>query len=101
MTTYPPVVQAALRSMDETQKLAFESEYTHRAKGKVLLIILAIAFPIQMFILGRVGLGIIFWLTVGGLGVWWLIEIFYTSRRVDDYNARHATDIARDLKIMT
>ena len=30
---------------------------------------------------------IIFWLTIGGLGVWWLIELFLIPGRVTKYNA--------------
>ena len=100
MATYPPVVVNALRNMDEGQKLAFEAEYHRRAKSKGLLIVLAILLPIQLFLLGKVGMGILFVVTGGGLGVWWLIEIFLTSKRVDDWNDAMATDLARDLKIM-
>jgi len=30
---------------------------------------------------------IIFWITIGGLGVWWLIELFLIPGRVSSYNA--------------
>jgi hypothetical protein len=33
------------------------------------------------------GLQILFWLTIGGLGVWWLIELFLIPGRVATYNA--------------
>ena len=101
MATHPPVVQSALMGMSNDQKLIFEAEYQRQSRTKGLLIVLAIIFPIQLFLLGKTGLGLIFWLTIGGFLIWWIIEIFLTSGRVDDYNARVATDIARDLKIMT
>ncbi len=37
--------------------------------------------------LNKWGLQIIFWLTLGGLGVWALIELFLISGRVAKYNA--------------
>jgi hypothetical protein len=64
------------------------------------LIILAIFFPIQLFLLGKTGLGVAFWLTGGGTGIWWIIEIIMTNKRVQEYNENVATTIMRDLKIM-
>lgn len=100
MDTYPPVVQAALAKMDESQRLTFEAEYKRRAKSVAPLIVLAILFPIQMFLLGKTVMGIVFWLTLGGFGVWWIIEIFLTPKRLAEFNDELATNIARDLKIM-
>ena len=101
MDNYPPVVVAALRSMDETQKLAFETEYKRRMRSKWAMLALAILFPIQLFLLGKTLLGILFLATAGGMGFWMLFEIIVTPRRVREYNAELATGIARDLKIMT
>lgn len=53
---------------------------------------LAILFPIQLFFLGKVFLGILFWITGGGLGVWYVIEWFLTPKRVYDYNTRVANE---------
>lgn len=56
------------------------------------MVLLSIFFPIQLFLVGKIGLGILFWLTGGGLGVWYVIEWFLTPGRVRDYNARVAND---------
>jgi len=32
------------------------------------------------------GLQILFWITFGGLGIWWLIDLIRMSNLVDDYN---------------
>ena len=37
--------------------------------------------------LGKWGLQILFLLTLGGLGIWWFIELFVLSGRVNAYNA--------------
>ena len=100
MDNYPPVVQAALVKMDEQQKLTFESMYNQGNKNKTLLIILSIVFPIQLFLLGKTGLGMAFLLTFGGFGTWYIVEWFLTPKRVDDFNAQLAIEIARNIKIM-
>ena len=97
---YPPVVMASFNKMDETQRLTFESAYRQRRWSKGVMVVLAILFPIQHFLLGKTGMGVAFWLTSGGLLVWWIIEIFLVSSRVDEYNGQVATEIARDLKLM-
>lgn len=62
--------------------------------------ILAVIFPIQLILLGKVGLWFAFFFTGGGLGIWWLIEIFLTPNRIDECNGEIATEIIRKIKII-
>jgi hypothetical protein len=64
------------------------------------MLALSILFPIQLFLLGKTGLGIGYWLTGGGCGVWYLIEIFMAFGRTRAFNEDVAKSIVRDLKIM-
>ena len=98
---YPPIVRSALEKMDDKQRMVFQQEYDSRQRASRGMIILSIVFPIQLFLLGRTGLGIAFLLTGGGFFIWWIVEIFLTPRRVKTYNAELATTIARDMTIMT
>ncbi|MCG8318663.1 MAG: TM2 domain-containing protein [Cytophagales bacterium] len=36
--------------------------------------------------LGKWGLQILFWLTLGGLGIWWVVEAFMIPGRIEKYN---------------
>jgi len=36
--------------------------------------------------LNRWGTQVLFWITFGGLGIWWLIDIFRMSEMVHDFN---------------
>lgn len=100
MSKFTPVVQSALSKMTEEEKLTFTSEFNRRKKSKGLLIFLSLFFPVQLLVLGKVGLGILFWFTAGGFGLWYVIEWFLTPGRVDAYNNEIATEVARDVKIM-
>ena len=100
MDNFSPIVESAIAKMSEKEKLVFKSEYDRKKRDKGLMIVLAVIFPIQLFLLRRVGLGLAFWLTGWGALFWWIIEWFLTSRRVDECNEEIATDIARDIKIM-
>ncbi len=100
MSKFSPVVQSSLSKMSEEEKLTFQSEYDRQKKSKGLMIALAMLFPIQLFLLGKTGMGVLFLLTFGGFAVWYIIEWFLTPGRVDAYNNEIATEIARNVKIM-
>ena len=78
--------------------MLFLSEYRRRSRSMGVMMALAFLFPIQLFFLGKVGLGVLFLLTVGGAGIWWLVELFLTPGRVRAYNDVVALELARYLK---
>lgn len=43
--------------------------------------------------LGKWGLQFLFWFTAGGVGVWWLIDLFLLSSKVNNHNALIAAQI--------
>ena len=96
----PEKAQPALMEMSDTQQASFLTEYNRRKRSTGLMLLLAILFPIQLFFLGRIGLGILFLLTAGGFGVWYVIEWFLTPGRVRKYNQSLALQIVQDLQTM-
>jgi hypothetical protein len=97
----PSTVKSALSKMSAEQQSLFYDEYKRKSKNLGVLMALAILFPIQLFLLGKTGLGILFFCTLGGMGVWFVIEVIMTPKRVKEYNADVATTIVRDMKIMS
>ena len=61
---------------------------------------LAILFPIQLFLLGKTGLGVAFLLTGGGFLVWWIVEWFLTPGRVRAYNESVATEVMMQMRLL-
>jgi len=96
----PATVRNSLGKQTSEQQSVFEEEYRRKRKDKVLLTVLAVVFPIHLFMLGKTGLGILYWITLGGMGVWWVLEWFLTPKRVCEWNHRVASEIMRDMKIM-
>lgn len=41
----------------------------------VITLLLAIFLPVHRFYVGKIGIGILFWLTAGGFGIWYIIDI--------------------------
>jgi len=89
----PPAAFTAFEGLTEEQKSAFASRYDTAKRSMALMVALSILFPIQLFLIGKVLLGILFLITGGGFGVWYVIEWFLTPGRVREYNTKVAGDI--------
>lgn len=89
----------AVASLPAGQQQVFEDDYRRRRKSRAIYFLIAFFFPIQHFLLGRTGLGLVFFLTFGGLWIWYVIEWFYTPlKRVPLANEELARSLIRDLK---
>jgi hypothetical protein len=95
-----PMVKEALSKLPADKQSMFVDEYQRKAKSPVLMLLLAIFFPIQLFLLGKTGAAIAFWLTFGGLGIWWFVEVCLAMKRTNDFNRDVATAIVRDIKVL-
>ena len=89
----PPEAFARFELLTDEQKVAFVNRYSAAKRSMAFMMALAILFPIQLFLLGKVLLGLLFLITGGGFGVWYVVEWFLTPGRVREYNARIANDI--------
>jgi hypothetical protein len=89
----PPEAFAGFDALGEEKKAAFVSRYKAARRSMAVMMALAIIFPIQLLLLGKVLLGILFLITGGGFGIWYVVEWFLTPGRVREYNAKAANDI--------
>ncbi|MFA8442244.1 hypothetical protein [Yoonia sp.] len=96
----PSSVTNALGKMPEEQQAVFEDEYQKKRRNTVLYVLLAVFLPIQFFLEGRVVTGLIFWFTLGGLGIWYVIEILTVAGRTKTHNEEEAKRLIRDMNIM-
>lgn len=96
----PSSVTTALGKMPAEEQALFEETYLKKRRNSVILLLLAIFFPIHFFFEDRVVMGILFWLTAGGCGVWWIIEIFIVWGRTKRFNEDTAKAELRDMRIM-
>lgn len=94
-------IKQSISELSPQQQQQFCEEFKRKARNNGSMIALAILFPIQLFFLGKTGLGIAFLLTSGGCGIWWLIEIFMTAGRVQQYNDSLAYTIIQNIKLMS
>ncbi|MFA5375940.1 MAG: TM2 domain-containing protein [Dehalococcoidia bacterium] len=88
--------------MTDAQKMVFLSTYNGEKKDRTLALILSIflgELGIDRFYVGDIGLGFGKLLTLGGLGVWWLIDLFLIMGRVDSINREKARTAAKEARM--
>jgi hypothetical protein len=102
--TIPPSVAASLsRTVREQlayltpdQQRAFLWRYRAQAKSP-LIALLFLPLGWHYLYLRKRGLQVLFWLTLGGLAAWWVLDLFRIRRLVRDYNRRVAVHVMRAL----
>lgn len=98
----PYHVARELENMPVDATNRFLAEYSSKKKNVVIAYILHIFFAPQSFsylYLGRFGKQILYWLTFGGLGLWWLVNLFRIPTQVNRKNAEIADDILQKLRV--
>lgn len=98
----PAMVRNELAKMSAQKQEEFLEEYKRKRKsvgfGYVLLIFL---FSLHYGYVGKWGLQVLFWLTGGGLVIWWFIDLFRVPGLVGNYNKDMATNVMRNLKAIS
>lgn len=91
-----------LMSVKEQLEKADENKYSRVQvvgyKNPTTMIIIAFflgGLGIDRFMLGQVGLGVLKILTIGGLGVWAIIDVFTASARTKRYNYNQFVNAVR------
>lgn len=94
----PAMVRNELDSLPAQKQEKFFEEYRRRAKSSGPAYVLCVLVGGHYFYLGKWGVQILFWLTVGGLLVWWLVDLFRIPAMIRDHNRDVAVDVLKDLK---
>lgn len=98
----PMMVKNELMKMSPNKQEEFLDEYMRKTKSVGLAyLFLLVVFSAHYGYLNKWGLQAVFWITGGGLLIWWIIDIFRLSGLVGEYNREVATNIMRDLKVMS
>lgn len=95
----PDAVLRKLDEMDEAAQLGFAEEFS-RAKKSPLLAFLLAGCGLHYAYLGRVWLTLLFLFTMGGFGLWWLIDIFRVFSMVRERNRSVAIQVLRDIQVL-
>ena len=88
------IIQSQLEKIDDKKFLSVQS--ANYKSGTTLFIVSLFlgGLGVDRFMLGQTGLGIIKLLTCGGVGIWWLIDLFLISKTGKEKNFFTFTQIA-------
>lgn len=98
----PAMVKNELARMTAQKQEEFLEEFKRKSKSIGLAyLFLLIIFAAHYAYLKKWGIQILFWITGGGMLIWWLIDIFRLAGLVRNYNKDIATDVMRNLKAIS
>ena len=101
MAALSPSRVAQVGRLDTRRRRIFRLLCEGKLRALWSMELLAVLFPIQLFLLEEVELGTLFVVTGGGLGVWWVVEWFLTPRRVRQIQRpRRRADPAADRPVL-
>lgn len=89
-------VREQLAYLTPDQQRAFLWRYRAQAKSP-LVAFLFLPLGWHYLYLRKRGLQVLFWLTLGGLAAWWVLDVFRIRGLVREYNRRVAGHVMRTL----
>lgn len=96
----PAMVRHELVKLTPQRQEEFVEEYRRKAKSVGVALLLWLLLGWHYAYLRKWGNQILFWVTLGGLLLWWFIDLFRLPGMIRDYNKDVSLDVLRDLKIL-
>jgi TM2 domain-containing membrane protein YozV len=102
-TEFTPMEQQMMvKDLTDQQKMLFMGQYESVKKDPGTILVLSILFGfsgIDRFMLGDMGLGIAKLLTLGGCGIWAMVDWFTAKSRANAYNRAKAQEVYQAIKM--
>src|SRR6267143_5443579 len=89
----PSMVRSELAKLSAQKQEEFVEEYRRKAKSSGLAYLLWLLLGAHYAFLRKWGLQVLFWVTLGGLCFWWIIDAFRIPGMIEDYNKDIAVDV--------
>lgn len=97
----PAMVRNELTKLPAQRQEEFVEEYSRKARQAPIAYILWLCLGWHYMYQKKWGLQVVFWLTLGGFFVWWLVDAFRIPAMIRDYNKDVAVDTLRNLKAIS
>ncbi len=99
--TLPEKVGESLAGLTDEQQERFVEEFENRSKRTGVAYALFLLCGCHYAYMGRWGLQVIWWSTLGGLGVWAVVDLFRIPRLINRYNEEVAKMVTRMIKVLS
>ncbi|TAD98149.1 MAG: DUF4178 domain-containing protein [Bacteroidetes bacterium] len=93
----PFAVNNQLLELPEEYQREFMMEYKEKKKDVVLAYVLDMTLSAHYIYLQKYLIQFLYWFTFGGIGIWWLIDMFRLPHMVKEYNQQIADECLRDV----
>ncbi len=97
----PTMVYNELSKLSVRKQEEFAEEYKRKAKSIGVAYTLWLLIGWHYIYLRKWGIQILFWLTGGGLFIWWLVDLFRIRGMIRDYNKDIAMDVLKSSKAIS
>lgn len=95
----PDAVLRKIDEMDEAAQMGFAEEFARKKKSPLLAFLL-VGVGLHYAYLGKVWLTLIFLITFGGFGLWWVVDVFRVFGMVREHNRSVAIQVLRDIQVL-
>lgn len=95
----PPSVQHTVAQMDSASQNAFFNEYERKKKKRSVGYVIWLVCGWHYLYTRKVGLQFAFWFTAGGLGIWWIADLFRMPGIIKSCNEQIAREALSTLAI--
>lgn len=93
------VIRGLLPELSDYELQVLSGTYFRDPTMMLVLSILVGELGVDRFLLGDTGLGVLKLITAGGLGIWWLIDIFTVDRRTKEYNFKQFNEALQNARL--
>lgn len=95
----PPSIQQVVSKMDPESRSVFFNEYSRKKKPIWVGYVLWFVFAMYYAYYRKIGLQIVFWITLGGFGLWLMIDLFRIPSIARDANEQIAREVLQTIQI--
>lgn len=96
----PLMVNNELSKLPADRQREFVEEYNRKEKSVSTAYLLWLLLGWHYAYINKWPLQILFWISLGGVGIWWFIDAFRMQNIIDDENRNIAVSVIRDMKII-
>ncbi|KAA6432360.1 TM2 domain-containing protein [Rufibacter glacialis] len=96
----PYLAQVELPTLSTELQHAFFAQYMQRRKSMGFAYLLWVLFGLHYAYVNKWAVQFVFWITGGGLGVWWIIDLFRMPGIIRRYNDAWALECLANIKMV-
>jgi hypothetical protein len=93
----PPSTRHVVAQMDSVTQTAFFNEYESKRKKTSIAYLCWMLCGVHYLYLNKLLIQVLFWSTLGGVGMWWLYNLFFMKSQVNSVNEQIARECVQTL----